>query len=59
MKNLSSAKQKAVVAHEMGHVWGLDENNSNSKSIMCQSAYGRSVTTVQKVDNNAFNRKHP
>ena len=37
----------AVYAHEIGHCFGLDENNTNKKSIMCQAAYGRSVTSVQ------------
>ena len=30
----SSSKRKAVVAHEMGHVMGLAENNLGSSSIM-------------------------
>lgn len=40
----------AVYAHEIGHCFGLDENNTNKKSIMCQAAYGRSVTSVQSCD---------
>ncbi|MGE5456551.1 MAG: hypothetical protein ACM3O4_05575 [Ignavibacteriales bacterium] len=55
----SSTQQQATIAHEMGHVFGLDENNLNQYSIMCQAGAGRQVYTVQQVDNNAFNRKHP
>ena len=31
----------AVMAHEIGHAFGLDEYNSNKNSIMCQWNYGR------------------
>ena len=48
-----------VIAHEMGHCFGLNENNTNKYSIMCQAGYGRAVTTVQEVDQIAFNKKHP
>ena len=50
---------QGVVAHEMGHCFGLYENNLNQYSIMCQAGSGRAVTTVQEVDNIAFNQKHP
>lgn len=50
---------QGVVAHEMGHCFGLDENNTNQYSIMCQAGSGRAVYTVQAVDNEAFNLKHP
>ena len=43
----------------MGHVFALDHNNTNPYSIMCQAYHGRAVYTVQKVDNDAFNLKHP
>ncbi|MGG5252767.1 hypothetical protein ACQYAD_04615 [Neobacillus sp. SM06] len=36
----------------------LEHNNTNPYSIMAQS-YVRAVYTVQKVDNDAFNLKHP
>ena len=36
---------RSTVAHEMGHVFGLDENNSDSTSIMCQ-AYRRNRTVL-------------
>lgn len=50
---------QGVVAHEMGHCFGLDDNNTNQYSIMCQAGSGRLVTTVQEVDHMAFNMKHP
>ncbi|MBP0726707.1 matrixin family metalloprotease [Bacillus sp. RG28] len=50
---------QGVVAHEMGHVFGLDHNDTNPNSIMCSAWAGRAVNTVQKVDNDAFNLKHP
>lgn len=40
----------SVFAHEIGHCFGLNENNTNSKSIMCQAGYGRRVTSVQSCD---------
>lgn len=50
---------QGVVAHEMGHAFGLAHNNTNPNSIMCQAISGRAVYTVQQFDNDAFNRKHP
>jgi predicted Zn-dependent protease len=50
---------QATIAHEMGHVFGLDEDYNNSYSIMYYAADLMNVTTVQKVDNDAFNYKHP
>ena len=52
---------QSVVSHEMGHVFGLDENNNNTSSIMCQAGHGRlaDVRGVQFVDNYAFNIKNP
>lgn len=55
----SNNQRQATITHEMGHAFGLDENNGNQYSIMCQEGAGRQVYTVQQVDNNAFNRKHP
>ncbi|MDF2557390.1 MAG: hypothetical protein K0R71_1218 [Bacillales bacterium] len=50
---------QGVVAHEMGHAFGLKHNNTNQNSIMCESSSGRQVYTVQKVDNDSFRVKHP
>ena len=43
----------------IGHCFGLDDNNSNTHSIMCQAGARRAVNTVQQCDNDAFNLKHP
>ncbi len=40
----------------MGHESGLNENNENRNSIMCQV---QNFREVQEVDNNAFKRKYP
>lgn len=40
----------------MGHAFGLDHNNPNPKSIMCQTGAGREVQRVQKTDSDAINR---
>ncbi len=53
MHNLSANNMKGTIAHEIGHTLGLRHNNTNQNSIMCQTAYGRKVQTVQKVDNTA------
>lgn len=42
--------KKATAAHELGHVFGLAENNSNPYSIMCQNASGRKVSVPMYVD---------
>ncbi|WP_369298719.1 hypothetical protein [uncultured Neglectibacter sp.] len=59
MDNMTSDNKKGVIAHEMGHVFGIGHNNLNSYSIMCQENWGRAVSTVQKVDADAFIKKHP
>lgn len=45
--------------HEIGHAFGLDHNNSNQYSIMCQMEFGRQVQSVQAVDNTALNGLYP
>lgn len=47
--------QKGTIAHEFGHCFGLAHNNSKPKSIMCQTAYGRSVSKAQKCDLKGIN----
>lgn len=55
----SATDKQATIGHEFGHVWGLDHNNKNPYSLMCQDSSGRKVYTVQRVDADAFNKKHP
>ncbi|AGF58214.1 hypothetical protein B0P06_003473 [Clostridium saccharoperbutylacetonicum] len=50
IQNYSSDLIKGVVAHEMGHTFGLDDNNSNPGTIMCQTGSGRNVTQPQSGD---------
>ena len=59
MKTLDSNTEQGVVGHEMGHVYGLDEDYNNTYSIMYATVKGKNVYTVQKPDNDAFNYKHP
>lgn len=49
---------QATFAHEIGHTMGLDENNSNQYSIMCQEAYGRKVSSPQYDDLAGINAKY-
>lgn len=35
-----------TMAHEMGHVFGLADNNSEVDHIMCQTGYGRTTSYV-------------
>lgn len=46
----SSFEKIGTCAHEFGHAMGLDENNSDTSSIMCQSSSGRTVNTVSAED---------
>ena len=47
-----------TIAHEMGHAYGLDHNNS-VYSIMYGTNVGRMVTTPQSVDNDTVNYLYP
>ena len=46
----SNFEKIGTCAHEFGHAMGLDENNSNTSSIMCQTGAGRTVNTVNSED---------
>ena len=39
-----------VAAHEFGHGIGLSHRNTDIRSLMCQTMYGRSVDTPQPLD---------
>lgn len=45
----------AVLAHEMGHSFGLDENPGNTYSIMYPKIDEWNVVKVQQVDNDTLN----
>ncbi len=53
LDSFSNNDAYGTVRHEIGHALGLDENNSNQYSIMCQYGAGRQVYTVQQCDNNS------
>ena len=48
--DLTSFEKIGTMAHEFGHSLGLDENNSNTSSIMCQLGSGRTVNRVSSED---------
>lgn len=51
----SDELKQGVIGHEFGHVMGLDDNNSNQYSIMCQSSHGRKVTSPRLDDLQGIN----
>lgn len=54
MHNIGAERMKGTIAHEIGHTLGLNENNGNVNSIMCQTGSGRAVQTVQQIDNSVI-----
>ncbi len=48
--NLTPYNRQGTAAHEIGHVFGLDETNADTTSIMCQLGYGRTVNEPQTGD---------
>ena len=57
--SVSDDVARGFMKHEIGHAFGLDHNNSNQYSIMCQMEFGRQVQSVQAVDNTALNGLYP
>lgn len=51
----TSSIKKGTIAHEMGHCFGLAENNGNKNAIMCQFGSGRKVTSAQICDLKGIN----
>lgn len=47
--------KQGVICHEFGHVMGLDENNSDPNTIMCQAGSGRVATSPQLDDLRGIN----
>ncbi|MCX8074814.1 MAG: hypothetical protein N2749_04420 [Clostridia bacterium] len=56
--SLSATNRQGTICHEMGHVMGLNENNGNIYSIMCQTGAGRATQRVGKDDHDAINLKY-
>ena len=46
--------KSGVIAHEIGHAFGLSHRITNKNSIMCQTQYGRKVQSVQNTDWETF-----
>lgn len=56
MTSSSGHTLRSTVAHEMGHVFGLDENNSKPRTIMAQATSRKtSVQGPAKDDCNGIN----
>ncbi len=48
--DLTSFQKIGTAAHELGHAFGLSENNNNTNMIMCQLGSGRTVNTVNSAE---------
>lgn len=57
--NLSDYNKQGTVAHEMGHVFGLDETNYDTRSIMCQLGANREVNEPQAGDLATIQEMYP
>lgn len=57
--NLNYNVQSDTIVHEFGHVFGLDENNDDPTSIMCQKGSGRTATVPSYSDIEVLNSMYP
>ncbi|WP_077893163.1 matrixin family metalloprotease [Clostridium felsineum] len=48
--DLNVFNAQGTIAHEIGHTLGLNENNTNPNSIMCQEKYRRNVNVPSSDD---------
>ena len=46
----TSYERIGTMAHELGHAFGLNENNGDASKIMCQLDAGRTVNTVSAAE---------
>ena len=58
LNQISIDRRTAVFAHEMGHAFGLDHNDSTTNSIMHGDTNLRALK-VQKADTNTVNKIYP
>ena len=58
LSSFTNDQAQGTMIHEMGHTLGLNENNDNPYSVMCQLGAGRIVQRVQECDNNAIKAKY-
>lgn len=52
---LTNFHKEGTISHEMGHVMGLNDNNSDQTSVMCQLGYNRLVKSPNRDDLNGIN----
>ena len=53
--NFTAYNKEGTISHEMGHVMGLNDDNSITNHIMCQLNFYRSVNSPQADDVNGIN----
>lgn len=55
INNYGNNDKQGTIAHEMGHGFGLNHQNNNTSSIMCQKGAGRIVYLVDYTSHNCIN----
>ncbi|WP_455248445.1 hypothetical protein [Ruminococcus sp.] len=56
--NHANRPKGPTFAHEFGHVLGLNENNSDPSSIMCQESFGRTARKPSASDYTLIAKKY-